>query len=73
MPHVIVKLFPGRSEEVKKRLAEAIAQNVMALCEVADRAVSIAIEEVPRETWMETVYASEIAPKKGTLYKEPGY
>ena len=73
MPHVVVKLYPGRSEEVKQQLAEAIAQNVMAFCGVPERAVSVAIEEVPRETWMDTVYASEIAPKKGTLYKEPGY
>lgn len=29
MPHVIVKLYPGRSEELKKRLAQAITQDVV--------------------------------------------
>ena len=29
MPHVIVKLWPGKSEEQKARLAEEIAKDVM--------------------------------------------
>jgi 4-oxalocrotonate tautomerase len=30
MPHVIVKLWPGKSEKQKARLAEAIAKDVRA-------------------------------------------
>ena len=30
-PHVIVKLYPGRSEEQKIRLAEAIVKDVVAI------------------------------------------
>ena len=29
MPHVIVKLWPGKSEEQKRRLADAISKDVM--------------------------------------------
>ena len=29
MPHVIVKLWPGKSEQQKTRLAEAIIKDVM--------------------------------------------
>ena len=29
MPHVIVKLWPGKSEQQKVRLAEAIVKDVM--------------------------------------------
>jgi len=29
MPHVIVKLWPGKSEQQKKELAEAITKDVM--------------------------------------------
>jgi 4-oxalocrotonate tautomerase len=29
MPHVIVKLWPGKTEQQKNRLAEAITKNVM--------------------------------------------
>ena len=31
MPHVIVKLWPGKSEDQKRRLAEAITKDVMAV------------------------------------------
>lgn len=29
MPHVIVKLWPGKSEKQKKRLADALTKDVM--------------------------------------------
>jgi 4-oxalocrotonate tautomerase len=29
MPHVIMKLWPGKSEDQKNRLAEAITKNIM--------------------------------------------
>ena len=29
MPHIIVKLWPGKSEQQKTRLAQAIAKDVM--------------------------------------------
>ena len=29
MPHVIVKLWPGKSEQQKRRLTEAIVKDVM--------------------------------------------
>ena len=30
MPHVIVKLWPGKSEKQKQRLADAVTKDVMA-------------------------------------------
>ena len=44
MPHVIVKMYPGRSEQQKARLAAAITKDVMAITDVGDEAVSVAIE-----------------------------
>ena len=46
MPHVFVKMHPGRSEQQKAPLAEAITQQVMAIARVGDDAVSVAIEGV---------------------------
>src|SRR5260221_406639 len=46
MPHVIVKLWPGKSEKQKARLAEAIAKDVMAVLDYGEKSVSVAIEEV---------------------------
>ncbi len=31
MPHVIVKLWPGKTEQQKQQLADAIAQDVMTI------------------------------------------
>ena len=43
MPHVIVKLWPGKSDQQKTRLAEAITKNVMDILHYGDESVSVAI------------------------------
>ncbi|MBW2094609.1 MAG: tautomerase family protein [Deltaproteobacteria bacterium] len=73
MPHVIVKMYPGRSEEQKRRLADEIAKDVVAITQCAESVVSVAIEEVDPAEWAEAVYRPDILDKKNTLYKEPGY
>ena len=44
MPHVIVKLWPGRTEEQKKRLAGEIAKDVVAIAGCEEKSVSVAFE-----------------------------
>lgn len=73
MPHVIVKLWPGKSEAQKKRLAEAITKDVMSVLHYGDESVSVAFEEVGAQDWLEKVYKPDIESKRETLYKEPGY
>jgi 4-oxalocrotonate tautomerase len=73
MPHVIVKLYPGRSEEQKQKLAEAIAKDIVTIAKCEDRSVSVAIEEIEKEVWAEKVYQPDILNKKDDLYKKPGY
>jgi 4-oxalocrotonate tautomerase len=73
MPHVIVKMYPGRSEHQKTQLAEAIVKDVMAFAKVGDDAVSVAIEEVTPGDWAEKVYKPDILNSPGKLYKKPGY
>ncbi|HRR19844.1 MAG: 4-oxalocrotonate tautomerase [Bacteriovoracaceae bacterium] len=73
MPHVIIKLYPGRSEEQKKLLAEAIARDVVSIVQCDEKSVSIAFEEIIPEQWAEKVYRPDILEKKESLYKEPGY
>lgn len=53
MPHVIVKLWPGRNDEIKGNLAKRIANTVAEELNVDMGDVSVAIEEVPREEWGE--------------------
>jgi 4-oxalocrotonate tautomerase len=73
MPHVIVKLHPGRSEEQKKQLAEAIAKNVMEIAKCEERVVSVAFEEIESHEWAEKVYRPDILNNEANLYKKPGY
>ena len=73
MPHVIVKLWPGKSEEQKTRLADKITQDVMNVLHYGEESVSVAFEEVRPEEWREKVYQADILRSPEKLYKKPGY
>ena len=73
MPHVIVKLWPGKSEQQKQRLADAIAKDVMSVLKYGEESVSVAIEEISSADWAEKVYQPDIFGNSARLYKKPGY
>ena len=73
MPHVIVKLYAGRTREDKARLADELAQAVMKTLGSKEASVSISIEDVKPADWAETVSRPDILGKPDTLYRKPGY
>ncbi len=73
MPHVIVKLWPGKSEEQKRRLADAISKDVMNILNYGEESISVAFEEVSSKSWAEKVYKPDIVNNSDKLYKKPGY
>ncbi len=73
MPHVIVKLYPGRSEEQKLKLADEIVKDVVTIAKCDEKSVSVAFDEIEKEDWAKKVYKPDILDKKDNLYKEPGY
>jgi len=73
MPHVIVKLWPGKSEKQKQRLADAITKDVMEILHYGEESISVAMQEVASQDWAEQVYRPEIESNIGQLYKKPGY
>ena len=73
MPHVIVKLWPGKSEQQKTRLAEEIAKDVMEILNNGEESVSVALEEVEPQDWAERVYKPDIVNGSEKLYKKPDY
>ena len=73
MPHVIVKLWPGKSEQQKNRLADRIAKDVMDVFNYGEESVSVGFEEVNSQDWKEQVYKPDIRGKWEKLYKKPGY
>ena len=72
MPHVLVKLYSGRSEQQKAKLAEALSEAVVSTLKLDEKSVSIAIEDIEPKNWTQDVYKLDILnnPK---IYKKPGY
>jgi 4-oxalocrotonate tautomerase len=73
MPHVIVKLWPGKSDQQKRELAERITKDVMEVLHYGDESVSVAVEEVSSKDWKKKVYEPDIVQASEKLYKKPGY
>jgi 4-oxalocrotonate tautomerase len=73
MPHVIVKLWPGKTQEQKRRLADRITKAVMDVLNYGEESVSVAFEEVSSKDWAEKVYKPDIVNQPEKLYKKPGY
>lgn len=73
MPHIVVKLWPGKSDEQKIRLAETITRSVTDILSYGEDAVSVAIQEVAPEDWTEQVYRPDILGRWNDLAKRPGY
>ena len=72
MPHIIVKLWPGKSEEQKKAFTESIVKEAMAKLGSKETSLSVAFEEIAEEDWPAKVSGPEIKAKWDELYKQPG-
>lgn len=73
MPHVIVKLYAGKTEEQKAQIAEAVTAAIMASAGSREGAVSVSVEDVAPQDWADAVFKPDILEKPTTLYKAPGY
>ena len=73
MPHVSIKLWAGKSEQQKTKLAEQITKAVMNTLSYGEESVSVAIEEIDSKDWTEQVYKPDILGRPDRIYKKPGY
>lgn len=73
MPHVLVKLLAGRSEEQKAKIAEKVTKAIMAGAKCEEQSVSVNIQDVEPDRWTEDVYKPDIQANWDKLYKKPGY
>jgi 4-oxalocrotonate tautomerase len=73
MPHVIVKLYAGRSDEQKQRIADEVTKTLMNAAGSSEGSVSVGIEDVEPSAWKATVYEPDITAKADTIFKKPGY
>lgn len=72
MPHIIVKIV-DQSEENKKMIAEALTDTLSKSLSISEEFISLSIEDILKEEWVEDVYKPEIMGKPDNLYKKPGY
>lgn len=73
MPHINIKMWPGRTEEQKQKLTDKVINAVKEATGAPDDYITVAIEEISSSEWAKKVYKPEIADKADKLYKKPGY
>lgn len=73
MPHVIVKLWSGKTDDQKQRLTDAIVDSVTSILGYGDESVSVALEEVTPNDWAREVIEPDVLGKWELLSKRPGY
>ena len=73
MPHVIIKLQTGRSEQQKAKIAAEVTKAIINGANCTEQAVSVSVEDVAPNDWVEKVYQPDIIGKPHTLNKKPGY
>ena len=62
MPHISIKMYPGRSEELKKDIAEKTRDFLKDTMGMDAKYFSVSVEEVEKENWQEEV-VDKIAEK----------
>ena len=73
MPHVLVKMYSGRTDEQKSKLAEEITKALQTALGSTLESISVAVQDVQKDDWMEQVYEPEIVANADKLFKRPGY
>lgn len=71
MPHILVQCYPGRDDEKKTRLAQALAKTTAEIFGADEKSISVAIQDIPREEWEDRVQKPEIEGRAELLYKKP--
>jgi len=72
MPHIGIKMLEGRTEEQKKRAAEAVKKALAEALNMGDHYITVSIEDFNAEQWQE-VFKSDITDKPDKVYVKPNY
>lgn len=73
MPHVIIKMVSGRSDDKKQALAKALTDAVISALGVTADSISVAIEDIEASEWTDKVYVPDIQGRPEDIFKQPGY
>ena len=70
MPHIAIKMYPGRSEELKKDIAEKTRDFLAKEMGMEEKFFSVSVEDIEKDKWQKEV-VDKIA--KDDLYVEPNF
>ena len=73
MPHVEIKCYKGRTDEVKRECAQRVAETIAETLGVNLSSVSVAIKDYPPADWKKEVWDKNIICDEKYLYKKPEY
>jgi 4-oxalocrotonate tautomerase len=73
MPHINIKMYPGRDSELKKKAADAVAKALSESLGADMSAISVSVEDIPQTEWKEKVYDKELTEDNKNLFVKPGY
>jgi 4-oxalocrotonate tautomerase len=62
-------MYAGRTDEQKRRIADAVARALIAQAGASEASISVAIEDIAPTDWTEAVYWPDIAKKSGTIVR----
>lgn len=71
MPHITVQMYPGRNDELKKKLAEALVKTASEVLQRGPEHFSASVQDVPQDEWKGKVYDKVRADKNTVI--QPGY
>ena len=66
MPYIAVKAWP-KDEETKKKIVDKINEAFLEVWGCPQQAISISLEEIPKDEWEDTVVKTEIEPNKDKM------
>ena len=72
MPHISIKMIEGRTEEQKKKAAEAVKNALAEALGMSDYYITATVEDFTPQEW-QTVFKEEITDKPDKVYVKPNY
>ena len=72
MPHIGIKMLEGRTEEQKKKAAEAVKTALAQAIGMSDHYITVTIEDFNAQEWQD-VFKTEITDKPDKVYVQPKY
>ncbi len=67
MPHIIIKLWPGRTMEQKRAVCVPIGKALHEATGIDLAHISVSIEEVPQEEWDGKIRKGELVEKASEI------